>query len=354
MSITPEGGLPFKGAVPSPPRHRAQTRSRWGSGVGGAGWLCRGVTGQFQGLPPRTRTLTSAQKRARTALPGPSPRGTPPQKARHPHKSRSSLGPPGSTQKPPPIHLSRGGVLQENNPGHGVAAPGNWGRRPSLVVPRPGERSPTDHRPRARTCRHPPHPHSPRPQRWRGTQIPVRAAAGRRRIKRGGADEGAWPAPPPGRSGPRGPLPAAEHTAAAQTSHSSPRPRGSVASTSAGFPSGPSKNQNSLLRGSPSPSGAAARRLRDGPPIRALCADQRAGCSLPRAPRAKDGGGGLLTSKNPRPGRSSLCGAWDGARTDVCSWAPSRSGPAGPGSARRRGRGRRSGGGGRGTFYPLF
>lgn len=158
VSITPEGGLPFKGAVPSPPRHRSQTRSRWGSGVGGAGWFCRGVTGQFQGLPPRTRAHTRAHTRARTALPGPSPRGT---RHRKPATRTSQEAPWAlreAPQKPPRIHLSRGGFLQEDNPGHGVAAPGNWGRRPSLVVPRPGGRSPTDHRPRARTCRHPPPP----------------------------------------------------------------------------------------------------------------------------------------------------------------------------------------------------
>lgn len=120
-----------------------------------------------------------------------------------------------------------------------------------------------------------------------------------------------------------------------------------------GLPQQPLQEPEQSPPGLPESPGAAAGRLRDGPPIRALCADQRAGCSLPRAPRAKDGGGGLL-SKNPRPGRSSLCGAWDGARTDVCSGAPSRSGPAGPASARRRGRGRRSGGVGVGLFTRSF
>lgn len=97
VSITPEGGLPFKGAVPSPPRHRSPTRSRWGSGVGVAGWFCRGVTGQFQGLPPRTRTHTSAHTRARTALPVPV-RGGP---RRRKPATRTSQGAPWALREAP-------------------------------------------------------------------------------------------------------------------------------------------------------------------------------------------------------------------------------------------------------------
>lgn len=184
---------------------------------------------------------------------------------------------------------------------------------------------------------------SARPQRWRGTQVPGRAAAGRRRIKRGGADEGAWPAPPPGGSAPRGPLPAAEHTAPAQTAHGSPRPRGSVASTSAGFSGSPAKNHSRLLRGSPRP--AADRRAVHDPEGWLLAADRSSRERRQWRPPDEQKSTSRTLESPRRLGRDSNRRPQRGTQ------------PLRPGGARERTLARQRPllpGGGGGTFYPLF
>lgn len=183
----------------------------------------------------------------------------------------------------------------------------------------PSTSPPPSPNPGARTCRAepvgsappPPPPrrpratarHSPRPKRWIGAkqcnpaQVPVRAAACTSRIKRGREDEEALPLlrrvgplpppPPPGRSAPRGPLPAAGDNSpetrrgpAQQTSHDSRSPRSSVTSTSGAFLlQPPSTNQGGekknpfgrVLESLRKASWERQRGVRDGPSTGTLC-----------------------------------------------------------------------------------
>ncbi|XP_049486009.1 dapper homolog 3-like [Panthera uncia] len=79
----------------------------------------------------------------------------------------------GTPQKPPRIHLSRGGLLQEDNPGHRASTAGNWGWETL--------------------------PHRPRPRPQVAHQIPQPRAPRERGGRRGGAARWGRPStsPPP-------------------------------------------------------------------------------------------------------------------------------------------------------------
>lgn len=145
-------------------------------------------------------------------------------------------------------------------------------------------------------------------------------AAGRRRIKRGRAGEGAWPAPPPGRSAPRGPLPAAELTAPAHTAHSSPWPGGSVASTSGLFSGSSSESQSAV----PEVGGSESRAAGSGGEVSARRARNRGLLGADRCSRARQ----QSTGKAPRPD-SGVSAARVESRTGVCDGAQERT-PARP------------------------
>lgn len=170
----------------------------------------------------------------------------------------------------------------------------------------------------------------------------MRAAACTSRIKRGREDEEALPLlrpvgprpppPPPGRSAPRGPLPAAEDNSpetrrgpVQQTSHDSRSPRSSVTSTSGAFllqPPSTNRGKKKIpLGGRSSLSEKRAGKGREKSARRpldwhaVLCESPP---RVPNGPRGKERSGTPLTSENPRHGRSRLRGAPDGARTGVC------------------------------------
>lgn len=123
-----EGGLPFKGAVPSPPLCAGKTGRTWGSGTqaGPGRGLMRILGYAYPGAHTSTQTRTSARThphRRAPPLPGPArPRpcpvsgrtATPPQESLTPTQIKKLLALQGVAQKPPRIHLSSGGVPQKD------------------------------------------------------------------------------------------------------------------------------------------------------------------------------------------------------------------------------------------------
>lgn len=142
-----EGGLPFKGAVPSSPLRVRQTGRTWGSGAQ-AGSVWGGDTNSGVCLPAhaRTNTYTHAHERARTheRAHGPArcsarcpvalgPRHRKPDAG----TSQEAPGPPGSN----PISLLESTFRVEGSPKKDAWAKApplqETGRRPCLVVLRP-------------------------------------------------------------------------------------------------------------------------------------------------------------------------------------------------------------------------